>query len=165
MKEIHMPEANVRVAIHADEAHLRGAVADEQDYERALHDTRRPGLEVAERYLAHVKEKVAHNRGALLVAELNGVFAGYAACWVEHDDNVAETEDSNHFGYVSDTYVVPEFRGHGVVARLLEAAESHLRNVGVLRMRIGVLANNASARRAYEKYGFGPYEVLMEKKL
>jgi hypothetical protein len=33
---------------------------------------------------------------------LNGVFAGYAACWIEHDDNIAETDDLNHFGYVAD---------------------------------------------------------------
>ena len=32
-------------------------------------------------------------------------------------------------------------------------------------MRIGVLANNSSARRAYEKYGFVPYEFVLEKKL
>jgi ribosomal protein S18 acetylase RimI-like enzyme len=158
-----MLEANIRLATDHDGAHLLKAVTDEQDYERALHATRRPGVEIAESYLAHIRARVAQNQGALLIAELNGVFAGYAACWIEHDGNIAETDDSNHFGYVADTYVVPEFRGRGVVSRLLETAESHMRERGVSRMRIWTLANNTSAKRAYESYGFEPYEVVMEK--
>jgi ribosomal protein S18 acetylase RimI-like enzyme len=160
-----MPEATIRLATDHDRAHLLKAVTDEQDYERALHATRRPGVEIAEAYLAHIRAKVAQNQGALLIAELKGVFAGYAACWIEHDGNIAETDDSNHFGYVADTYVAPEFRGRGVVSRLLEAAESHMRERGVSRMRIWTLANNTSAKRAYESYGFEPYEVVMEKML
>lgn len=160
-----MPEANIRLATDQDDVHLLKAVTDEQDYERALHDTRRPGVEIADSYLAHIKAKIAQNQGALLIAELNGVFAGYAACWIEHDGNIAETDDSNHFGCVADTYVVPEFRGRGVVSRLLETAESHIRLLGVSRMRIWPLANNTSAKRAYEAYGFEPYEVVMEKRL
>jgi ribosomal protein S18 acetylase RimI-like enzyme len=158
-----MLEANIRLATDRDGAHLLKAVTDEQDYERALHDTRRPGVEIAESYLAHIRAKIAQNQGALLIAELNDVFAGYAACWIEHGGNVAETDDSNHFGYVADTYVVPEFRGRGVVSRLLETAESHMRELGISRMRIWTLANNTSAKRAYEAYGFEPYEVVMEK--
>jgi ribosomal protein S18 acetylase RimI-like enzyme len=96
---------------------------------------------------------------------LNGVFAGYAACWIENGGDIAETDDSNRFGYVADTYVVPEVRGRGVVSRLLETAESHIRLLGVSRMRIWTLANNTSAKRAYEAYGFEPYEVVMEKRL
>ncbi len=158
-----MLEASIRLATDQDGAHLLKAVMDEQDYERALHDTRRPGVEIAESYLAYVRAKIAQNQGALLIAELNGVFAGYAACWIEHDANIAETDDSNHFGYVADTYVAPEFRGRGVVSRLLETAEAHIRALGVSRMRICTLANNTSAKRAYEAYGFEPYEVVMEK--
>jgi GNAT superfamily N-acetyltransferase len=51
------------------------------------------------------------------------------------------------------------------VSRLLETAESHIRLLGVSRMRIWTLANNTSAKRAYEAYGFEPYEVVMEKRL
>jgi hypothetical protein len=35
----------------------------------------------------------------------------------------------------------------------------------VTRLRIGALANNDSALRAYRKHGFEPYEVTLEKKL
>jgi ribosomal protein S18 acetylase RimI-like enzyme len=121
-----------------------------------------PELRLPKRILL-ISDQRSLRTGALLIAEVNGVFAGYAACWIEHDGNIAETDDSNHFGYVADTYVVPEFRGRGVVSRLLETAESHMREQGVLRMRIWTLANNTSAKRAYEAYGFEPYEVVIEK--
>jgi ribosomal protein S18 acetylase RimI-like enzyme len=160
-----MSDIIIRTVADVDEAQLLAAIADEQDYERALHDTRKPGAGVAIPYLAYLRTSVAQKQGCLLVAECSRVFAGYAACWVEDEDNVAETADSNRFGYIADTYVVPTFRGRGVVSALIEAGEAHLRARKIHRMRIAVLANNASALRAYEKSGFAPYEIVMEKKL
>jgi GNAT superfamily N-acetyltransferase len=62
-------------------------------------------------------------------------------------------------------YVRPEFRGQGIAGRLLQAAEAHLRATGMRRMRIGLLTNNSSALRAYQKHGFEPYETVLEKRL
>lgn len=76
-----------------------------------------------------------------------------------------ETADSNVHGYVNDIYVVPERRGSGLAQALLRAAEDHLASTGITRVRINVLAANAMARRAYEKHGFEPYEVMYEKRL
>jgi ribosomal protein S18 acetylase RimI-like enzyme len=125
-----MEGIHVRSAIDADADRLIEAMIDQQEYERKLHDTRLPGAQMAAVYLQHVKESAARNNGTIWVAELDGVFAGYAACWVEHECNVAETADSNRFGYIADTYVIPRLRGRGVVADLLQAAESCLRERG-----------------------------------
>jgi ribosomal protein S18 acetylase RimI-like enzyme len=160
MKNIH-----VRTAKSADRDWLVKAIADEQEHEHTLHDTRKPGAEVAKPYLAHLEESVSQKSGVILVAEIWGTFAGYAACWIEQGNVLTETDDSNRSGYVADAYVVPALRGSGIAGKLLKSAEAHLRALGVSRMRIGVLANNSSARRAYEKYGFVPYEFVLEKKL
>jgi hypothetical protein len=61
-----MIEAKIRLAAAQDGAHLLKAVADEQDYERALHATRRPGAEIAEAYLAHIKGRSEPGRPAHL---------------------------------------------------------------------------------------------------
>jgi ribosomal protein S18 acetylase RimI-like enzyme len=164
-RELHMPTPTIRIAVNADDDRLVEAIIDQQEYERELHDTRLPGAQIGRSYLEYLKTKVAAGNGALLVAELNGAFVGYAACWIEHDNNVAETEDSNHFGYVADTYIVPQLRGRGLVASLLESAEQCIRQNHVSRIRIAGLANNQSALRAYAKYGFGNYEIVMEKRL
>ena len=159
-----MDGIQVRPSTDADSDRLVEAVIDEQEYERKLHDSRLPGAAIAVAYLRQIEKSAVQNDGSIWVAELDGVFAGFAACWVEHECNVAETADSNRFGYIADTYVIPRLRGRGVVAHLLAAAEAHLRALGVRRIRIGALAANASALRAYAKHGFEAYEVVMEKR-
>jgi len=73
--EAIMSDIIIRSAVDADEAQLLAAIADEQDYERALHDTRKPGAEIATAYLAYLRTSVARKQGCLLVAEWSRVFA------------------------------------------------------------------------------------------
>ena len=141
------------------------AEIDMQDYERTLHDTRLPGAAVMDAYLDQLLQEVAARSGTILIAEDGGRFLGLVACVVIADDAVQETTDSNVHGYITDIYVVPDRRGRGLAQALLRAAEDHLAPTGVSRVRINVLAANARARRAYEKYGFEPYEVMYEKRL
>jgi ribosomal protein S18 acetylase RimI-like enzyme len=93
------------------------------------------------------------------------LFVGCVACLVVEEQSVQETPDSNRHGYVSDIFVDSRYRGQGVAQRLLAVAERHLAATGVTRLRINVLANNTTARRAYERYGFAPYEVMYEKRI
>jgi ribosomal protein S18 acetylase RimI-like enzyme len=163
--ELPMPTPTIRLALDADDDRLVEAIIDQQEYERKFHDTRLPGAQMARPYLEYLKTKVASSNGSLLIAELNGAFAGYAACWIEHNNLVAETNDSNHYGYIADTYIVPNLRGQGLAASLLEAAERFLQQKNVSRMRITSLADNQSALRAYIKSGFSQYEIVMEKRV
>jgi len=87
------------------------------------------------------------------------------ACRIEDDDAPAETADSNLFGYISDVFVIAEMRGRDIAAILVAEAERRVRPHGVTRLRLGSLANNAQAIRAYRKAGFEDYEVVLEKRL
>jgi ribosomal protein S18 acetylase RimI-like enzyme len=155
----------IRPYREADHAAVVAAEIDLQDYERTLHDTRLPGAAVMETYLDRLQQLVAAQSGAILIAEDGSRFLGLVACVVARDDAVQETADSNVHGYITDIYVVPDRRGSGLAQALLQAAEDHLAPTGVSRVRINVLAANAMARRAYEKHGFEPYEVMYEKRL
>ena len=155
----------IRPYREADRAAVIAAEIDLQEYERTLHDTRLPGEAVMEAYLDRLLQQVATQSGAILVAEESGRLLGLVACVVVQDDAVQETADSNIHGYITDIYVVPERRGSGLAQALLQAAETHLAPTGISRVRINVLAANAMARRAYEKHGFEPYEVMYEKRL
>jgi ribosomal protein S18 acetylase RimI-like enzyme len=155
----------IRPYRESDRADVIATEIDLQEYERTLHDTRLPGSAVMEAYVDRLQQEVAAQSGAILIAEDGGRFLGLVACVVAQDDVVQETADSNVYGYISDIYVVPERRGSGLAQALLRAAEAHLEPTGVSRVRINVLAANARARRAYEKYGFEPYEVMYEKRL
>lgn len=148
-----------------DRASLRQAFVALQEAERALHDSRLPGADIATPYLDWMQTRVATRDGAILVAETDGVFQGFVACWVMHTDHIIETLESNRHGYVSDICVLADWRGQGIAAHLLAAAETHLARQGVTRVRIGSLAANQSALSAYRKHGFAPYEVVLEKRL
>ena len=158
------PGLAIRPATSADRENLRGAIVELQNFERALHPSRPPGDEIADAYLDWMLAQ-AEKSGAVLIAEEDGRFSGFVAGWVEESENIAETPSSNRFGYVSDIWVAPAFRGRGLAARLLAAIEGHLRPAGVEYLRLNVLAANASARASYERAGFIPYEVTYEKRL
>jgi ribosomal protein S18 acetylase RimI-like enzyme len=133
-----------------------------QEHERRLHATRLPGETIADAYLEWMLSKAAES-GAIFIAEVDGAFGGFIAGWIENGDNLAETPDSNRFGFVSDVCVMQPYRGRRIASRLLEAIEAHFRAAGVTRIRIWALAANSAARASYERAGFTPYEVVYEK--
>ena len=162
----------VRSAQAGDGPALLRFITDLQNAEHGMHDTRVAGTPgFARAYLRRIEARALANAGAILVAADrsgrgggHGII-GFAAGWIERVDNVAETEDSNVFGYVSDLYVVPARRGERIAGLLLVALEAHLARSGVRRLRIGLLAGNAAACAAYRRHGFGPYELVLEKRL
>ena len=154
----------IRQARASDGAELRRAFIELQEVERALHDSRLPGEAVADRYLEWLGKQARENGGVILVAEEDGIFRGFIAGWIAEDDDLAETPDSNRFGYISDLCVIEEARGRGIAQQLLAAAERQFARHGVARLRIVALAANAAARAAYAKYGFTPYEIIFEKR-
>ena len=160
-----MSDTTIRPATEADRPWLVSAMACISDHERTLHDSRRPGADCADAYLAQVEAAIAADGGAILIAQRGEALLGCIAFRACRDENVAETPDSNVYGYVSDLYVVETARGQGGAGSLLAAAESHFRRARLARMRIGSLAANAPAVRAYGKFGFGEYEVILEKRL
>lgn len=163
----------VRSARAGDGPALLRAIADLQNAERAMHDTRVAGTpEFARAYLRWIEARALADAGAVLVAaDRSGRggggrgIVGFAAGWVERVENVAETEDSNVFGHVSDVHVVPARRGERIAGLLLAALEERLARSGVRRLRIGLLAGNAVACAAYHRHGFRPYELVLEKRL
>lgn len=160
-----MPSTAMRLYRDGDRAAVIAALGALQDYEASLHDSRLTGAAVAEAYFEAMLAILARHSGALFVAEQDGRFAGFVACCVNEDDVLQETADSSRYGYIKDIFVMPERRGSGLVQSLLAAAERHLAPTGVTRVRIGVLAANRIACRAYEKHGFEPYEIVYEKRL
>ncbi len=148
-----------------DRAALIDALIGLQEFERSLHDSRRAGAEIAEPYFDRLLQRLTESSGMIFVAELDGEVIGFVACRVNHDDFLIQTPDANTHGYISDLEVNPHYRGNGVAAFLLEAAERYLSNCGVARIRVDTLANNESALKAYQKFGFKHFEVALEKRV
>jgi ribosomal protein S18 acetylase RimI-like enzyme len=154
----------VRAAEPADDPQLRRAFVELQDNERRLHPSRLAGEQIADAYLAWMQARAAQH-GAVLIAELDGAFAGFVAGWIEEESHIEETPDSNRFGYVSDICVLSAYRGRRIAARLLDDIERRLGAEGVTRVRLFTLAANRAARASYERSGYAAYEVVYEKSL
>jgi ribosomal protein S18 acetylase RimI-like enzyme len=159
-----MDALTIRAAAPSDRPQLRRAVIELHDHERRLHSSRLPGEQTADAYLKWM-EKRAADHGAVLIAEIDGAFAGFVAGWIEEESHIEETPDSNRFGYVSDICVLPTFRRRRIASRLLDAVERRLRAEGVARVRLCTLAANSAARASYERSGYAAYEVVYEKSL
>jgi ribosomal protein S18 acetylase RimI-like enzyme len=158
-----MDGLSIRDASSSDRPHLRAAIIELHEHERSLHDSRLPGEEAADAYLEWMLGEAAERGGAVLLAEVEGAMAGFAAGWIVEEDILEETPDSNRFGYVSDVCVLQSFRGRHIAAKLIEALEQLLCESGVMRIRLSTLAANAPARSAYERAGYTPYEIVYEK--
>ena len=119
-----MSDVVIRPAMPADLPNLRLAMVELQEHERRLHSTTRlPGEQIADAYLARLQQEVAEKRGAIFIAERNGVFAGFAVGWIIERDHIPESADSNRFGYLSDICVMPAYRRQPIAQRLLVALE------------------------------------------
>lgn len=158
-------EIQIDSFVDGDTSALVGGITDLQEIERALSDTRRPGAEIAESYVRYLKENTAQKSGAIFVARTNGKVVGFISCWVGHNDNLAETPESNTYGYISDAYVNPAFRNQGIFQKLNARAERHLFSFEEVKLiRINVLAENTQALHAYQKAGYKPEEFVLMKK-
>ncbi|CQH57386.1 GNAT family acetyltransferase [Halobacterium hubeiense] len=66
-------------------------------------------------------------------------------------------------GVVDNLYVVADARGEGVGSALLDYAERQLRDAGADVLAVEALWDNEAARRLYERRGYAPHRVTMEK--
>ncbi|MXR42401.1 GNAT family N-acetyltransferase [Halobaculum sp. WSA2] len=66
-------------------------------------------------------------------------------------------------GVVYNLFVRERHRDAGVGSRLLSAAESSLADAGVDVVSLEAMAQNEDARRFYERHGYRPHRVELEK--
>lgn len=68
------------------------------------------------------------------------------------------------YWWLQSVYVVPEYRGQGVLGTLLERILEDAAQNGVPQMRLYVDTRNRRAIRAYEKLGFQHHHYLVMEK-
>ncbi|MEJ3652841.1 GNAT family N-acetyltransferase [Actinomycetes bacterium KLBMP 9759] len=91
----------------------------------------------------------------VLVAELDGAVAGYAAI-----GNTSPMPSHQHVIELRGLAVDPAAQGRGVGRLLVEAAVEEARRRGAAKISLRVLGSNPGARRLYERCGFEVEGVL-----
>jgi len=137
---------------------------------------------VAELWVALAREQRAH--GSHLRAEENRQRARDLVAQYVHSDTcaVARTAgqpvgfvmfhvESGYFqtdatrGVIDNVYVLPAARDEGVGSALLDYAEAELRERGADVLALEALRENDAVRRLYERRGYAPHRVTMEKRV
>lgn len=93
------------------------------------------------------------------VARVDGDIVGFVMYGLERGD-FAQDETR---GVVRNLYVKPDHRSRGIGSRLLETAESALREAGATRVSLEAMAENDRARSFYERHGYAVHRVELEK--
>ena len=62
--------------------------------------------------------------------------------------------NSGYYWWIQNMYILPEFRGKGLMERLIQALKDTARNEDAIELRLYVHKNNAQAISAYQKVGF-----------
>lgn len=97
----------------------------------------------------------------LRVARLDGETVGFVMFGLER----GEYEQDLTRGVVRNIYVEPAARNRGLGSELLSTAERELRDAGAEAITLDVMAENEGARRFYERHGYVPHRVEVEKRV
>lgn len=100
---------------------------------------------------------LAHPATFVVVAEADGQPVGYASGAIQEPPPIFVDQP---YLFVSDVYVVPEHRGQGIGAKLVERVRGFGLIRGILRTSMVVPVADAAAQRIVQKLGFAPVEQL-----
>ena len=67
----------------------------------------------------------------------------------------------SHHAYLGFMYVVPEYRGQGINKKIMDVLKDWAVAQSITEFRLEVYNDNASAIKAYEKFGFSRYFLEM----
>jgi ribosomal protein S18 acetylase RimI-like enzyme len=93
--------------------------------------------------------------GAVIVAEADGVVAGYVAV-----GNSLHVPAHRHVREIRGLAVDPDYAGNGIGRALVTAAVEREARAGTVKVTLRVLGPNTAARRVYEACGFEVEGVL-----
>jgi GNAT superfamily N-acetyltransferase len=126
--------------------------------ERPYDETLREGVIHYYDLAALVQMPEAH----VVVAVLDGRIVGSG--WARIRDAVPYVKHAR-YAFLGFMYVVPDARGQGVNAAVVEALAEWARAQGVNELVLEVYAENEAALRAYRKAGFQPRLLEMRRSL
>ena len=130
-------------------------------FEQGIVKTERPfdpTLKPGEIHYYDLRELMLSPESEVLVAVADDRIVGSGFADIRRADDYLRHERYAHLGFM---YVVPEYRGRGVIRAILEELKRWSLARGVNELRLEVYDANGAAVRAYEKAGFKPHVLKM----
>lgn len=98
---------------------------------------------------AFLQQRLARQESVLLLAEQAGQAAGFIQLYPSFCSIAAA-----RIWILSDLYVTPDARQHGVARQLMDKARDHGRASGAIRLELSTAHSNTRAQALYESLGY-----------
>src|ERR1035437_6006533 len=132
-------------------------------HEHSLHKKTEAWANIETSYMRHLIKMQEECDGLCLVAYVNNVPAGFIFGYIEEqDDSRIEIHKGKEL-YVSDGYVIEEYRRLGIYRMLNSMLEQHYMDKGIKRMIRFTLVNNTGMRQFLDGEGYMVTRLLYEK--
>jgi ribosomal protein S18 acetylase RimI-like enzyme len=140
-------------------------VRELQAYEAPFNRWGKPASDISTWYMDQVKNWCSKQEGVILVVEQGAALVGYACLLTNCEDDGLSGDVAHVSAYIADLAVTEALRGTGIGKALLDECERISREKGRNVLRIGVMTQNHHAKRVYERFGFEPIHMKLEKML
>jgi len=161
-----MPEDNVAIKI-VDVREQYDVIYQMMDRlhasEREMFDKTARWEEIAESYMRHIITSIDEHEGSFLIAYVDGKPAGFICGYTEEQDDSRIEVYTGIELYVSDGYVYPEYRRHGIYKKLNQALEQIYLDKGIKRITRYTLATNIRMQQFLVQAGYKPTRYFFEK--
>lgn len=154
----------IREYLPDDAEEVGACIAELQDFSKAIYPLMADGKSIARKYLAYLVARCVETEGRIFVAVVDGRVVG-VICVFARVASEAVDEEPYEYAYISDLVVSERERGKGFGRALLRQAEDYARLKGARILRIGVLAENVTARELYLASDFREQFVMLQKSL
>jgi len=114
------------------------------------------------KFLRFVKKKIKDGNSKLLVAIVDDKIVGYILGWVKERPPIFKLKK---VGYISDCFVVKEFRGKGIGEKLTQRMLAWFRTKKLNHVELVVTSRNKLGLTVWENLGFKEYRKIMRKKV
>jgi len=142
---------------------LRACIIEQQDFHRGVEASWPEGKAIVDAYVKYLDIQCGTHDGCIMVADREGELVGFG-CVVASTQGESP-DDPSTFAWLHDIFVKAEYRRRGIATLLIAGAEAFARAHGARILRLGVLAENESARSLYRKSGFRDYVRVLTKSL
>ena len=130
---------------------LREIAGSSHGDSRFHHDLRFPRAQSDERYQTWIESSANGWAQAVLVAEADGVAAGYLSCHLS----------PSGMGSIGLVAVAPECRGQGLGGRLIDASFEYFLRSGMNRVSVVTQGRNVRSQGLYQSRGFRTESVQL----
>ncbi len=114
-------------------------------------------------YLHHLISMQEECDGTCLIAYIDSIAAGFIFGYVEEQDESRIEIYTGKELYVSDGYVLPQYRRQGIYKKMNELLEQKYIAKGVKRITRFTLVNNDRMKSFLAKSGYNATRILFEK--